>query len=295
MKPTLSPKELAAAVGVSESSLKRWADDGRIRAIRTAGGHRRIPVQEAISFARQSDMQIVRPDLLGIPGLAKSEKRSRRDPSEAFHDKLAEGDTLGAQAILIDLYLAGQSIATICDGPIRDAMTIIGQAWNHRDDDIFTEHRATDICVQALSVLRSLIATPHSADTLDADADQRPTALGAAPSGDPYMIPSLMCAAVLTDLGYRTINIGPDTPMDTLRGAATRHQPRLVWLACASDTAAPSLDDIRALGKELAHSHATLAVGGRILRDAALPADTNLVHCQTMGELEKLGQGLLSR
>jgi len=296
MKPTLSPKELAEAVGVSESSLKRWADDGRIRAIRTAGGHRRIPVQEAIRFARQAKMQIVRPDLLGIPGLAPDTDRSqRRDPAAALHDKLAQGDTLAAQAILIDRYLAGQSIASLCDGMIRDAMTRIGETWQHQDDGIFVEHRATDICVQALSVLRSLIAQPRLADTLDPEADDRPVALGAAPAGDPYLIPSLMCAAVLADQGYRTINIGPNTPLQTLRVAAREHHPRLVWLACASHEATPDAGELHALARELAQTHTTLALGGRALRDVPLAPDQNLVHCRTMGELEKLAQGLRSR
>jgi len=37
----LSPRELAEALGVSESSLKRWVDAGKIAASRTEGGHRR--------------------------------------------------------------------------------------------------------------------------------------------------------------------------------------------------------------------------------------------------------------
>ena len=32
MKPVLSPRELAEAIGVSESSIKRWIDDGVIQA-----------------------------------------------------------------------------------------------------------------------------------------------------------------------------------------------------------------------------------------------------------------------
>jgi excisionase family DNA binding protein len=54
MQNTLSPRELAAAVGVSESSLKRWADEGRVKVARTAGGHRRIELAEAVRFIRQS-------------------------------------------------------------------------------------------------------------------------------------------------------------------------------------------------------------------------------------------------
>ena len=54
MKSVLSPKELAAAIGVSESTLKRWADDGLIVFSRTAGGHRRIRLAEAIRFIREN-------------------------------------------------------------------------------------------------------------------------------------------------------------------------------------------------------------------------------------------------
>ena len=46
----LSPRQLAVAIGVSESSLKRWADDGRLAVERTAGGHRRIPLPEAVRW-----------------------------------------------------------------------------------------------------------------------------------------------------------------------------------------------------------------------------------------------------
>jgi len=66
MKPTLSPKELAEAIGVSESSIKRWADGGRLAVQRTAGGHRRIPREEALRFLREEGLRPVRPEILGV-------------------------------------------------------------------------------------------------------------------------------------------------------------------------------------------------------------------------------------
>lgn len=37
----LSPKETAARLGVTTKTLRRWATDGKLTAIRTLGGHRR--------------------------------------------------------------------------------------------------------------------------------------------------------------------------------------------------------------------------------------------------------------
>ena len=63
----LSTRELADALGVSESSLKRWVDSGRISALRTEGGHRRIPLAEAMRFIRDTAAPIARPELLDLP------------------------------------------------------------------------------------------------------------------------------------------------------------------------------------------------------------------------------------
>jgi len=293
MKTSLSPKDLASAVGVSESSLKRWADDGRLRVTRTAGGHRRIPIQEAVRFAREAQMPILRPDILGLPELAAARDLKRSQTTEAsLHEKLSAGDVLGAQAILIDLYLSGQSIASICDGPIRSAMTRIGERWQHGQEGIFIEHRATDICLQALSVLRSLITRPPEPGTLNPEDDTRPVALGGAPSGDPYLIPSLMCACVLGDLGFRCVNVGPDTPSDVLLKAVEAHAPRLVWLACSAEAARPADKALIELNRRIKARHATLVIGGRMIENHRATGPDAPVFCQTMSELEKYARGL---
>jgi molybdopterin-binding protein len=46
----LTPREAAARIGVSYTALKHWIHIGRIRTVKTAGGHHRIPVDVVYEF-----------------------------------------------------------------------------------------------------------------------------------------------------------------------------------------------------------------------------------------------------
>ena len=86
----LSPKDLAAAIGVSESSLKRWVDSGRLAVERTAGGHRRIPFQEAVRFVRAEGYRVQDPVCFGVLcGHSQDESNSLEN---AVFEALLAGD-----------------------------------------------------------------------------------------------------------------------------------------------------------------------------------------------------------
>src|SRR5574338_1107356 len=96
----LSPRERADALGVSESSLKRWVDAGKIVAFRTEGGHRRIAVSEAVRFIRATHAPVARPELLGMPEIAVAHQGALGG-SERLLDYLLEGDVVGARGWLL--------------------------------------------------------------------------------------------------------------------------------------------------------------------------------------------------
>lgn len=219
----LSPRELADALGVSESSLKRWVDSGKIQATRTDGGHRRILLSEAVRFIRETRAPVARPELLDLPEVAVAQQRGIGG-ADRLLDHLLAGDVVGARGWLMSRYLAGAAIAELCDGPVKDAMYRLGELWRHDEGGIFIEHRGTDVCLQALAQLRALHDPP-------ADA---PLAVGGAPEGDPYLLPSFMAATVIAAAGMRAVNLGPDAPLAAIDAAIEHHAPRMMWLSVSS-------------------------------------------------------------
>lgn len=85
----LSTSDFSAAVGISESSVRRLADSGRLEIHRTSGGHRRIPVAEAIRYVRETGATVSRPELLGLAD-ADGERTNSGETIQLL-DALSEG------------------------------------------------------------------------------------------------------------------------------------------------------------------------------------------------------------
>ncbi len=284
MQALLSPHDLAAALGVSESSLKRWIDAGRIRASRTEGGHRRVALADALAFVRETKAVVVRPELLGMapPRLgpvpraidAALESADEVAMARALHD----GDALALATRIHADQPTGASLAALCDGPIRRAMHVIGDLWRHDPDGVVIEHRATDACVQALASLRAAIPPPPDA----------PVALGGAPEDDPYMLPSAMAALVLALEGFRTINLGADTPTAAFYRAVAWHRPVLIWISASAPVPVAQAHEISAFITGLP-PEVTAAVGGRHAAEIA-EADPRVKVVASMTELVALAR-----
>ncbi|MEM1356523.1 MAG: hypothetical protein AAGH88_16760 [Planctomycetota bacterium] len=297
MKQSLSPKELAQVIGVSESSLKRWADGGRVRVTRTMGGHRRITLQEAVRFAREARLPIVRPELLGIHQAGKLSVQARSVAPEKAGDMLekmlVEGQGEEARGLILDLYLKGKSVAWLCDGPIRQAMAKIGEIWSHDSKGIYIEHRAIDVCVHALTQIRLLVAEPELEDALPGEQPARPYAVGGAPPNDPYILGSLMSACICAEAGYVDVNLGANLPLNALVEAVEEYQPKLVWLSCSFVDAVPTPKALDQLAEQLAPHGAKLIVGGQG-QPRGEGGSENLRICESMAELSAFANGLKS-
>ena len=56
--PLLKTRQVAEALHVSGSTIKRWVDSGAMAASRTVGKHRLILLSEALSFARRQGLPV---------------------------------------------------------------------------------------------------------------------------------------------------------------------------------------------------------------------------------------------
>ena len=68
---------------------------------------------------------------------------------------------------------------------------------------------------------------------------------------------------MVEDGGFRAVNLGPETPLDTLAAGAEAFGARLVWISFSSMNAAGKLRrQVLKLAKRLVSSGAVLAAGG---------------------------------
>ncbi len=253
----ISPKDLAEAIGVSESSVKRWVDQGTLRAARTAGGHRRIAREEALRFIREQHNILVRPDKLGLEPAALMSDRdgSFRTVSDQLYNHLIAGQGQAVRSLLVGLQLAGHDIATIADHIIRPTFDRLGRLWKDNLTGIFLEHRATQLCLVALDELRTL-------------ASQQPIQAGrcaliAGPPGDPYLLPLMLATLTLREAGWQVTCLGPDTPLDVIDHAARDLSATLICLSVTASPRPTLADEIGALVERVTPLRRRVLVGGQ--------------------------------
>lgn len=274
MKPLVSPKQVARAVGVSESSLKRWCDQGLLPMVKTAGGHRRLPISGVLEFLRATGHEILRPEELGLPTSMGRGQRSLQQAAKELESALLAGDESVAQRILLDLYVAGQPLTALFDDVIAEAFHRIGDGWSCGSVEVYRERRAVEICQRALVELRSAFPLP---------APSAPLAIGGTLSGDNYVLPTRMAELILRALGWQATSLGCNLPTPTWLSAIEQLRPRLVWISVSHCDSTTTL--LEALGQVLpaARAHgAEVLLGGQALPGEEWPAEYRSVTCSGM-------------
>lgn len=260
MKELVTPRQLAQAIAVSESSLKRWCDQGIIPAIYTAGGHRKIPVQGVLSYLRDSGHEIHNPEILGLPpATTGGTRRKIAEEKTRLINALLAGDEEVCLEIVMNLYLANHPLSKICDDILAASFQEIGDRWGCGNVAVYQERRSCELCHRMIHELRR--AMPELPQTA-------PIAIGGTLDGDPYTLASSMAELVLRDVGWRAHSLGNMLPFATLVQALSETQAKLLWVSVSAirDREQFTLE-FEELAEAALNNHVTLVVGGQALDD----------------------------
>ncbi|MBL9124499.1 MAG: B12-binding domain-containing protein [Planctomycetaceae bacterium] len=264
MKSLLTPKQVARAIGVSESSLKRWCDKGLLTTQKTVGGHRRLPFNDVIQFLRQSGQRLSQPELLGLPATAGQGSTVISRACEQVVAALVVGDAEQVRRLIVDLYLAGQRAVEICDKVLAEALHRIGQQWGHGEVEVYQERRAVEIVVRVLYELREMLPSL---------SPSAPAAFGGTLSGDFYILPTTMAELALREAGWRADSFGTNLPPETFAAALASNCAPLAWLSVSHiPDRTTFLSDYERVARAASLAGTALVVGGRAL-DAELRQD----------------------
>ncbi|MEO8495048.1 MAG: B12-binding domain-containing protein, partial [Planctomycetota bacterium] len=277
------PKQVARAIDVSESSVKRWCDSGVIPTQYTAGGHRRITMAGVLEFVRSGRYELVHPEALGLPPTSGQSTRVVIRASEQLTEALIAGDDARCRQIAIDIYLAEHNISVLCDDVFAAAFREIGSRWSCGEAEVYQERRGCEITLRVLHELRSILPAPP------ADA---PLAIGGATSGDQYSLGTTMVELVLRDAKWNAVSLGDNLPFETLAAAIKEHRPKLFWLSCSHIADEPDfLTGYRQLYDEFGMDVA-FVVGGFALTDQIRQKMKFSSYCDNMQHLEGFAQTL---
>jgi MerR family transcriptional regulator, light-induced transcriptional regulator len=248
--------EVARALGVGVSSIKRWTNEGKLESTKTAGGHRRYAVDAVHRFARTAGFPLGALPQLEEPGSGDEiERMSAEEVRRELLAALRGGDAAEARALIAWSLTSVAERASFLDRVIGEAMRLIGEGWAGGEWSVDEEHRASHIVAEILDRMRPPpdLARPWRAAIL------------ASPPGELHDLPLRMVRLILEWSGWRTDYYGADVPWGALEHAVVRGGAEL--LALTARSGAPfETDEFRALLRESQARGTRVIAGGEWAR-----------------------------
>jgi MerR family transcriptional regulator, light-induced transcriptional regulator len=255
----VSTAQVAQALGVSVTTVKRWVDEGILPAHRTPGGHRKLLMADVIRLVREGNLP--QADLSLLVTRRASQQPDVGDLHKQMSEAIRKIDTDLIRSLVLAGYNAGIPVDVIADRVVSPAMQQLGHEWEMGKADVMKEHRISQAFVSVLYELRAIIR-------VNAESN-RPIAVGGAPEHDHYILPTLLAKLTLLDAGWDAINLGPHTPFSAFESAIKQMKPELIWLSVAHlENPERFLSEYGRLYQFCLQEGISVAVGGRALTDS---------------------------
>jgi len=182
--------------------------------------------------------------------------------AKTFSELLLSGNEAEATAQLIDAYLQNHALANLFDTTITNAMHRVGDLWFNGAITIADEHLATRVMLSALQKVRSIVVPEQSTGL---------KAVCCGIEGDLHELPIHLAEMIFESEGWDISNLGPNTPLFTLRDMVARKKPDLVCISARSivdlDRATTEYSQFRKIIEKI---NGTTVLGGEAFRDSNL-------------------------
>lgn len=152
---------------------------------------------------------------------------------EPFTERLLVGDGGGCWAIVTDALNGGATPADIHALLMQPALVTVGQRWADGHITISAEHRATSTAQRLLGRLGPLFTHPGR---------RRGTVVIAMVAGDAHAMPSAMLADLLANQHFEVVDLGANTPIESIIDTARECEDLVaVGVAASLESLAPAL------------------------------------------------------
>ena len=231
MDDFLSTVDVGRLAGVGPTAVKRWADQGMLRCVKTGGGHRRFERGEVQRFLD-----------------------SIRGPTaNSFVDLLLHSDGLGVEArLLTERSRLGSwlSVAEMLGGALAE----LGERWRAGRVTILQEHVASERLARALARISDALPVSPGA----------PRCMLACAEGDRHALGLSLVEVALREAGWETLWAGQDTPAIALADLAREKGAEMIAVSAsaATDDAAGLRRQADVLGQACAAAGVALCLGG---------------------------------
>jgi len=268
----LTSSRTAELLEVHASTVKRWCEDGAMKAHRTSGGHRRIHLEEALESARRRGIPTFLDPFhpweanvwLAVEAAAGPEGFGRLiNLGLAW---LSSGDTELLGRLLFE---AGRReeipFTRFLDEGVRGFMASVGQEWQSGRLQVGEEHLATQVVLESL--LRLRIHRESAGLPAPGPVDPKPVAVVGSMEGDHHDLGAQAVRSVLEREGWKVYYLGPDVPVEEFAGV---QRAQLASLVCISFSPSTTLPDLQRAVKVLGEFYRpdlpyALALGGTLV------------------------------
>lgn len=228
----LSSKKAAEFLNVNESTIKRWADKGKLKGFKTPGGHRKFNFEDLKKISEENNYATDH-----LSSFSDNEKtikeissRNYNSLSLKFRKYLLNGKTGNAFDLIYLLYLDKVPVAEIFDEVVNNSMRSIGELWEKGKLGVDEEHIASTALLSVIHRFENEIT-----DKYHTKSKNQKKAICTGLENEFHDI-GLHCLQItLKHLGWNVIFPGSNLPSDSVINLLKSEKPDILCLSLKSN------------------------------------------------------------